>query len=89
MPKPRIAVVFGSDSDWPVMESCVAQLRAFGENAHVEVMSAHRNPQRVQEFASQAEADGFDVIIAAAAGGIGHARAPARRDGVALTARRR
>src|SRR3990172_4223871 len=66
MSKPRIAVVFGSDTDWPVMESCVKQLRAFGENARVEVMSAHRNPQRVHEFASQAEADGFDVIIAAA-----------------------
>src|SRR3990172_4850756 len=66
MSKPRVAVVFGSDSDWPVMESCVKQLRAFGENAHVEVMSAHRNPQRVQEFASKAEADGFEIIIPAA-----------------------
>jgi len=66
MSKPRTAVVFGSDSDWPVMESCVKQLRALGENAHVEVMSAHRNPQRVHEFASKAEADGFEVIIAAA-----------------------
>jgi phosphoribosylaminoimidazole carboxylase PurE protein len=66
MSQPRIAVVFGSDSDWPVMESCVAQLRAFGENAHVEVMSAHRNPRRVHEFASKAEADGLEVIIAAA-----------------------
>src|SRR3990172_11521997 len=66
MSKPRVAVVFGSDSDWPVMESCVKQLRAFGENAHVEVMSAHRNPQRVHEFASKAEVDGFEVLIAAA-----------------------
>jgi phosphoribosylaminoimidazole carboxylase PurE protein len=66
MSKPRVAVVFGSDSDWPVMESCVKQLRALGENAHVEVMSAHRNPQRVHEFAAKAEAEGFEVIIAAA-----------------------
>jgi len=66
MSKPRVAVVFGSDTDWPVMEACVKQLRAFGENAHVEVMSAHRSPQRVQEFASKAEVDGFEVIIAAA-----------------------
>ena len=66
MSKPRVAVVSGSDTDWPVMEACVKQLRAFGENAHVEVMSAHRNPKRVQEFASQAEGDGFEVIIAAA-----------------------
>jgi phosphoribosylaminoimidazole carboxylase PurE protein len=66
MSKPRVAVVFGSDSDWPVMESCVKQLRAFGENAHVEVMSAHRNPQRVGDFAAEAEAEGLEVIIAAA-----------------------
>lgn len=66
MPNPRIAVVFGSDSDWPVMEKCVEQLRAFGERPHVEVMSAHRHPDRVQAFASGAEADGIEVIIAAA-----------------------
>jgi phosphoribosylaminoimidazole carboxylase PurE protein len=66
MPKPRIAIVFGSDSDWPVMEKCVKQLRAFDEAPFVEVMSAHRNPERVSAFASQAEAEGFEVIIAAA-----------------------
>ncbi len=66
MSNPRIAIVFGSDSDWPVMEKCVKQLRAFDEVPHVEVMSAHRNPQRVSEFASKANADGFEVIIAAA-----------------------
>ena len=66
MPKHRIAVVFGSDSDWPVMEKCVAQLRAFGEEPHVEVMSAHRNPDRVAEFAEDAEKNGFHVLIAAA-----------------------
>lgn len=66
MAKSRIAVVFGSDSDWPVMKKCVEQLRAFDENAHVEVMSAHRGPQRVAEFAAGAEKDGIEVIIAAA-----------------------
>jgi phosphoribosylaminoimidazole carboxylase PurE protein len=66
MAKARIAVVFGSDSDWPVMEKCVAQLRAFGESPHVEVMSAHRNPERVGEFARAAEKNGFQVLIAAA-----------------------
>ena len=44
MSKPRIAVVFGSDNDWPVMEKCVAQLREFGETPYVEAMSAHRSP---------------------------------------------
>jgi phosphoribosylaminoimidazole carboxylase PurE protein len=66
MSKPRIAVVFGSASDWPVMEKCVAQLRAFGEGPHVEVMSAHRGPERVREFAGGAERNGIEVIIAAA-----------------------
>ena len=66
MPKPRIAIVFGSDSDWPVMEKCVEQLRPFDETPHVEIMSAHRNPERVREFATQAEQKGFEVIIAAA-----------------------
>lgn len=66
MSKPRVAVVFGSDSDWPVMEGCVRQFKAFGESVHVEVMSAHRGPQRVAEFASGAEKNGIQVIIAAA-----------------------
>lgn len=66
MSKPRIAVVFGSDSDWPVMEKCVQQLRAFGEEPFVEVMSAHRNPERSSEFARDAEKNGLEVIIAAA-----------------------
>ena len=64
--KPRVAIVFGSDSDWPVMEKCVAQLAAFGESAQVEVASAHRSPDRVAEFARGAEKDGIEVIIAAA-----------------------
>ena len=66
MAKPKVAVVFGSDSDWSVMKKCVKQLAEFGEEPHVEVMSAHRNPERVQAFASGAEADGIEVIIAAA-----------------------
>jgi 5-(carboxyamino)imidazole ribonucleotide mutase len=66
MPDPRIAVVFGSDSDWPVMEKCVEQLRAFGEEPYVEIVSAHRNPARVEALATGAEGNGIEVIIAAA-----------------------
>ena len=66
MSQPRIAVVFGSDSDWPLMEGCVNQLREFGEEPYVEVMSAHRNPERVARFAREAEKNGLEVIIAAA-----------------------
>lgn len=66
MTQPRVAVVFGSDSDWDVMQHCVAQLREFGEDVHVEVMSAHRTPDRVHQFASSAEKNGFEVMIAGA-----------------------
>ncbi len=62
----KVAVVFGSDSDWPTMEKCVKQLAHFGVQAHVEVMSAHRTPGRVHKFAHSAEIDGFEVIIAGA-----------------------
>lgn len=66
MSKPRVAVVFGSDSDWAVMEKCVAQLREFSEAPYVEAVSAHRSPDRVATFARDAEKNGFEVIIAAA-----------------------
>ncbi len=66
MAKPIVAVVMGSDSDWPTMEKCVDQLRALGLDPYVEVMSAHRTPDRVGEFARSADAQGFQVIIAAA-----------------------
>ncbi|MHC5108461.1 MAG: 5-(carboxyamino)imidazole ribonucleotide mutase [Planctomycetota bacterium] len=62
----NIAVIFGSDSDWPVMEKCISQLREFDIEPHVEAMSAHRNPARVHEFATGAEKSGVEVIIAAA-----------------------
>jgi len=66
MKNPRVAVVMGSDSDWTVMEKCADQLRAFGIEPHVEVMSAHRGPERVAQFARDAESQGFEVVIAAA-----------------------
>ena len=62
----RVAVVMGSDSDWETMQRTVTQLRALGLEARVEVMSAHRCPERVAAFARSAHNDGIDVIIAAA-----------------------
>jgi phosphoribosylaminoimidazole carboxylase PurE protein len=56
----------GSDSDLKVMESCVAQLRAFGVEATVRVISAHRTPKIAAEFAETAQSKGIGVIIAAA-----------------------
>ncbi|MBP7050765.1 MAG: 5-(carboxyamino)imidazole ribonucleotide mutase [Phycisphaerae bacterium] len=61
-----VAVVMGSDSDLGVMQSCVDQLREFGVETTVRILSAHRTPQAAAEFAQNAEARGIQVIIAAA-----------------------
>lgn len=62
----RVAVVTGSRSDLPLLDPCVQTLAALGIEHEVLVMSAHRNPARVQEFAAGAADAGFEVIIAAA-----------------------
>lgn len=64
--KPLAAVLMGSDSDLPVMQGCIDQLKAFGIPAEVHVMSAHRTPQRAAEFAQSAPEKGIKLIIAAA-----------------------
>lgn len=64
--KPKVAVVMGSDSDYPVLKSCIKLLQSFGAEVEVLVCSAHRTPQKAAEFATNAEADGIEVIIAAA-----------------------
>jgi phosphoribosylaminoimidazole carboxylase PurE protein len=61
-----VAVVMGSDSDLSVMQSCVDQLREFGIEPAVRILSAHRTPQAAAEFAQTAEARGVRVVIAAA-----------------------
>jgi len=61
-----VAVVMGSDSDFDVMQTCVEQLREFGIDPVVRILSAHRTPQAAGEFARTAEARGVKVIIAAA-----------------------
>ncbi len=61
-----VAVVMGSDSDLSVMQACVDQLREFGVQTTVRILSAHRTPQAAAEFAQNAEARGIQVIIAAA-----------------------
>ena len=62
----RVAVVMGSDSDLKVMASCVEQLKAFGIEPTVRILSAHRTPVRAAEFAESAREKGVKVIIAAA-----------------------
>ena len=61
-----VAVVIGSDSDWATMKACVDQLAELGIACDVQVMSAHRTPQRVHEFARSAAGAGVKVVIAGA-----------------------
>ena len=62
----KAAVIMGSDSDWPVVQKAVSKLKSFGVETEVHVMSAHRTPMEACEFAKNAAANGFGVIIAAA-----------------------
>lgn len=63
---PRVAILTGSRSDLPTLEACTQMLDQLGIEHEVHVMSAHRSPQKVQQFATGAEAAGFEVMIAAA-----------------------
>jgi 5-(carboxyamino)imidazole ribonucleotide mutase len=67
-PAPVVSVVMGSDSDWPVMSGAAETLAAFGIPHEVEVVSAHRTPQRMLAFGSEAAGRGIRVIIAGAGG---------------------
>lgn len=62
----KVALVMGSDSDFPNLTGCVKVLKSFGVECEVRVMSAHRTPQISMEFARDAKDNGFGVIIAAA-----------------------
>ena len=62
----KVAVIMGSDSDFSVMKNCIKILKAFEVNYEVMVCSAHRTPDKAAEFAKNAQANGIDVIIAAA-----------------------
>jgi 5-(carboxyamino)imidazole ribonucleotide mutase len=66
--KPLVAVIMGSKTDWPVMQNAAKVLSDFGVDTHVEIVSAHRTPVKMQEFARAAEGRGFQIIIAGAGG---------------------
>ena len=66
--KPLVAVVMGSDSDWTVMSAAVDILKEFGVPHEVEVVSAHRTPEKMVAFGKNARARGLKVIIAGAGG---------------------
>jgi 5-(carboxyamino)imidazole ribonucleotide mutase len=65
---PRVGVVMGSDSDWPVMQAAVDACREFGVTCEVRVLSAHRTPQDMARWARSAERRGIRVVVAGAGG---------------------
>jgi 5-(carboxyamino)imidazole ribonucleotide mutase len=66
--KPLVAIVMGSDSDWPVMKNAAQMLADFGVEYTAEVISAHRTPDLMFQFAENAAKEGYQVIIAGAGG---------------------
>jgi 5-(carboxyamino)imidazole ribonucleotide mutase len=68
MTAPLVAVVMGSKSDAPLMQECLDLLAKLGIPHDSHVMSAHRTPDKVREFAASARERGIEVIIAAAGG---------------------
>ena len=62
----KVAVIMGSDSDLPVVQGAIDQLKKFGVPFEARVISAHRTPAAAEEFSHTAEEKGFGVIIAAA-----------------------
>ncbi|MCL2665628.1 MAG: 5-(carboxyamino)imidazole ribonucleotide mutase [Defluviitaleaceae bacterium] len=64
--QPLIAIIMGSDSDWPLVKKAADMLASFGVQYDVQVMSAHRTPERVRTYVTEADAAGTEVFIAAA-----------------------
>lgn len=68
MAQPIVGVVMGSDSDWNVMSDAAQALKEFGIEFEVEVLSAHRTPERMIEWGKAAAGRGIRVVIAGAGG---------------------
>ena len=65
---PVVAIIMGSRSDWPTMKHAADALDALGVGYETRVVSAHRTPERLYEFATTARSIGFKVVIAGAGG---------------------
>ncbi|MEM8703078.1 MAG: 5-(carboxyamino)imidazole ribonucleotide mutase [Pseudomonadota bacterium] len=63
-----VAIIMGSQSDWPTMKHAAETLDQLGVSYEARIVSAHRTPQRMYDFARGAKAEGFKVIIAGAGG---------------------
>ena len=68
MEQADIAIIMGSQSDWPTMRHAAETLEALGISFATRVVSAHRTPERLYDFAKGARAAGFRIIIAGAGG---------------------
>lgn len=66
--KPSVAIIMGSQSDWPTMRHAAEVLDALGVAYEARIISAHRTPERMVAFAKGAKAAGFKVIVAGAGG---------------------
>ena len=66
--KPLVGIVMGSDSDWPIMQAAAAMLDEFGVAYEARVVSAHRTPDLLFEYAESAQKRGLVAIIAGAGG---------------------
>ena len=66
--QPRVGLIMGSDSDWPVMSAAAEALAEFDVPFEVGVISAHRTPERMLDYARGAADRGIEVIIAGAGG---------------------
>jgi len=66
--QPLVAIIMGSDSDWPVMKNAAQMLADFGVPYEAKVVSAHRTPDLMFDFAETAASRGIQVIIAGAGG---------------------
>ncbi len=62
----KVAILMGSDSDWPVVKGAAVVLKAYGIAFEAHVLSAHRTPQAASQFAQSARANGFGVLLCAA-----------------------
>ena len=68
MARPLVGILMGSDSDWPVIEQAANTLESFGIAYEARVLSAHRTPELVRQYALKAASRGLKVVIAGAGG---------------------
>jgi 5-(carboxyamino)imidazole ribonucleotide mutase len=68
MSNPVVGILMGSDTDWPIMKAATDALKEFGLASEAKVISAHRDPQGLEEYVSGAPARGIKVFICGAGG---------------------